>query len=178
MVVLFSSKAGLPIEEFLSRYNVAGKNILYAVGNRIPSDRHRMKIGKSYSGQNRLNAYRNMYGGQSRTDKTSGAIIYRAEVVKAKPEGFVGKGLVDVKEDNIKKQLGPPVQGRGSEWFETSYEKMVRTFENAPKSTRYVEPRSTDRVGTCPEVCRARDDKKPTRVVDGDVVHVLTVRKK
>ena len=53
-MILFSSKQGLPIEEFLSRYNVANKNILYMVGNNLPSDRHRFKIGKSYSGKNCL----------------------------------------------------------------------------------------------------------------------------
>ena len=118
-----------------------------------------------------------MYGKASRTDKNSGAIIYRAEVVKAKPEGFLGKALVDVKEDSVKKALGPPVQGRGSEWFEATYDKVVRAFEKAPKSTRYIEPRSTDREPVCPVVCRARKDKKPIRVLDGDVVHVRTIRK-
>ena len=176
MPIIFSSKEGIPIQEFLERYNVAGLNVLYAVGNNLPSDRGRMKIGKSYSGKNRLNAYRNMYGKATRTDKVSGARVFRVETVKPKPEGFGGKGLVDVKEDFIKKALGPPVKDRGSEWFSTSYEKMVRAFESSPKTTRYIEPRTTDRIPICPVKCRARPDGTKTRVVDGETTRVVSFR--
>jgi len=166
MPVIFSSATGMDVDDFLDKYDVRNKNIVYCISNKLKSDRHRYKIGKSVDGHSRLQAYRRAYGKSSRTDAHAGALVHRVETVAPRPEHAQGPPLVDYKEKAIKQYLGPPVRFRGSEFFEATYAKMVKAFESAPKSVQYKDKRETDRVPMCPKTCRKRTDGQKTEVVD------------
>lgn len=90
----------------------------------------------------------------------------RLQVVRPRPEGYQGKALVDVKEKYVKDALGPPVKYRGSEWMEATFEKAMRAFAGAPKTTQYKPVRVTDRVAYCPKVCRRPPDGRKTQVIE------------
>ena len=166
MGIIFKSKEGMDVDEFLASHDVRGKNILYAISNRLASDRHRFKIGKANDGDSRLKSYRRSYGLKSRTDASSGARVHLVQVVPPRPEHAQGESLVTVKERAIKKFLGPPVRHRGSEFFEATLDKVVRAFEAAPKSIVYKDRRAADRIPICPKACRRRPDGSKTRVED------------
>ena len=92
--------------------------------------------------------------------------MHYIEVVRPRPEGYQGKALVDVKEKHVKDALGPPVKYRGSEWMEATFEKAMRAFDAAPKTTQYKPVRETDRIPYCPKACRRRPDGSKTQVVE------------
>ena len=165
MTVILNSANGVPLEDFIANHQLEGKSIVYVIGNRIASDRHRRKIGKSYNGTDRLKAYMRAYGKRSRTDKSAGAKIYYAEVVPPRPKNMAGTPLVDAKENYVKTTLKRTVKGRGTEWIEATHNRFVDAFRSAPTKGDYTPRRSSSRVPTCPRVCRPRKDGSSTMII-------------
>lgn len=167
MTVVLNNKSGIPIEDVIARGGLSGKNGLYVIGNRISSDRHRRKIGKAYDLAARLSSYVRSYGTKKRTDKASGALVYYIETVPPRPPDKQGDPLVNVKETFVKQRLGRKVHGRGTEWLEATHDTILAAFAEAPKRAQYKDKRESERVPTCPKVCRARTDGALTKVEDG-----------
>ena len=176
MVVLLNAKQGVPLEDFLERNDVSGKNVVYIVGNRIPSDRNRRKIGKSLNGLSRLGAYVRAYGVKRRVDNAAGSILYYVETVPPKPEHKQGPPLVEIKEKFVKDRFAKNrVPGRGTEWIEARHEAIVNAFANAPQTMTYADKRESSRVTICPEVCRPRKDGATIRVEEGGVKKIIVL---